>query len=82
MNKQLLTILGSALLLAACATTPRHEATHRWVSEKPMPRTVYVRDQVTCASSSGFEGAGTAQSETFLDYKECMVTAGYRLESY
>ena len=77
-NTGLKTLLAATAMLLAfgCAST-ESKPTHYW--ESTVSKRTYDQDNLSCgAMASEFD----ADSASFQDYRECMVSKGYTLRNY
>ena len=74
-----LMLLAGTVALGACSSTPEPRPTHRWDGPVSTSRSEYRRDNAACESHSGFHRQGAMRSAAFIDYQDCMTSAGYTL---
>jgi hypothetical protein len=72
-------------VFAGCASAPEPDATHYWESSAKASENRYRVDNLACQASTQANQATAAfepGSESFDDYRECMISRGYVLRQY
>ena len=84
-NMKGLTAAAAITVLAGCASAPESQATHYWESAKQASENRYRMDNMACQAETQAE-QGSAMfdpgSESFDDYRACMISRGYVLRQY
>jgi hypothetical protein len=72
-------------IVTGCASAPEPTPTHYWESSAKAPENRYRMDNLACQSETQAEtGSAVFEpgTESFDNYRECMVSRGYVLRQY
>jgi hypothetical protein len=84
--KRLIKWIPAALLMGGCAATDAPQPTHYWQGGQQNSGTEYSTDNQACQNSALISAADAkildGGSDSFAEYKTCMIERGYVLRTY